>query len=182
MSAQVLAVCRTGYYQLRQLRPLVWCLSEDATKIPIQSFISTRLDYCNSLYFGIVNGLMSRLQSVQDAAARLITGDRRCEHITPALHQLHWLPVRRQVDFKISTLVYRSLTVTALVYLAKNVRWLPPLAAVFCGLLTIERAWSRDHATSSMTAALPPPGQCCGTVCLNSFSNRTSLLDSLNDR
>jgi len=40
------------------------------------------------------------------------------EHITPALHQLHWLPVRRRVDFKISTLVSRSLASTAPVYLA----------------------------------------------------------------
>ena len=43
---------------------------------------------------------------------------RRCEHITPALRQLHWLPVCRRVDFKISTLVYRSLAGTAPVYLA----------------------------------------------------------------
>ena len=118
MSAQVSAVCRTGYYQLRQLRPLVRCLSEDAVKTVIQAFINTRLDYCNSLYFGIADGLMSRLQSVQNAAARLVTGVRRCEHITPVLRQLHWLPVRRRVEFKISTLVYRSLAGTAPVYLA----------------------------------------------------------------
>jgi len=61
---------------------------------------------------------MSRLQLVQNAAARLITGVRRCEHITSALCQLHWLPVRRRVDFNISTVVYRSLAGTALVYLA----------------------------------------------------------------
>ena len=61
---------------------------------------------------------MSRLQSVQNAAARLITGVRRCEHIMPVLRQLHWLPVRRLVEFKISTLVYHSLAGTAPVYLA----------------------------------------------------------------
>jgi len=84
MSAQVSAECRTGYYQLRQLRPLVRCLSEDAVKTLMQAFINTRLDYCNSLYFGIADGLMSRLQSLQNAAERLITEVRRCEHITPA--------------------------------------------------------------------------------------------------
>ena len=67
----------------------------------------------NSLYFGIEDGLMSRLQSVQNVAAHLMTGVRRCEHITPALRQLHWLPVHRRVDFKISILVYRSLAGTA---------------------------------------------------------------------
>jgi len=63
-----------------------------------------------------------------------------------------------------------------------NVRWLPPLAAVLWGLLTIERVWSRDHATSSVSAVLPPPGQRCGTVCLNSFGNRTSPSDNSNYR
>jgi len=81
-------------------------------------FINTRLDDYNSLYFGIADGLMSRLQSVQNAAARLVTRVRRCEHITPVLRQLHWLPVCRRVKFKISTLVYRLLAGTAPVYLS----------------------------------------------------------------
>jgi len=81
--------------------------------------------------------------------------------------QLYWLPVRRRLDFKISTFVYAGL---------------PPLAAVLCGLLTIERAWSRGHATSSVTTVLPPPGQRCGTVCLNSFGNRTSPSENSNDQ
>jgi len=70
---------------------------------------------------------MSGLQSVQNAAARLITTVRRCKHITPALHQLHCLPVHRRVDFKISTLVYRSLAGTTPVCLADEctVQWLP---------------------------------------------------------
>ena len=55
----------------------------------MMTYNNTRLDYCNSLYFGIADGLMSHLQSVQNVAAHLIT---------PALHQLHWLPVRRRVD------------------------------------------------------------------------------------
>jgi len=43
---------------------------------------------------------------VQNAAARLVTGARRCDHITPVLWQLHWLPVRQRVLFKIAGLVY----------------------------------------------------------------------------
>jgi len=56
---------------------------------------------------------------------------------------------------------------------------LPPLAAVLCDGQT---CMSSDHETSSVTALLPPPVQRCGTVCLNSFGNRTSPLDNLNDR
>jgi len=53
---------------------------------------------------------------------------------------------------------------------------------ILCGLLTIEHAWSRGHATSSVTTVLPPPGQCCGIVCLNNFDNQTSPSDNSNDR
>jgi len=83
LSAHVAAVCRSGYYQLRQLRPAVRSLSEDASKIYVQAFVSCRLDYCNSLFFSISDGLMSRLQSVENATARLqVTGTRRCARTT----------------------------------------------------------------------------------------------------
>ena len=64
LSAHVTAVCRSGHYQLRQLRQAARSLSEDASKTLVQTFVSCRLDYCNSLFFGISKGLMNRLQSV----------------------------------------------------------------------------------------------------------------------
>jgi len=58
-----------------------------------------------------------RLQSVQNAAARLVTGARRSDHITPVLWQLHSLPVRQRVAFKIAGLVHQSLAGAAPAYL-----------------------------------------------------------------
>jgi len=82
----VASVCRSGYYQLRQLRPAVRCSSDDATKTLVQAFIASRLDYCNALFYGITDELNRRLQSVQNAAAaRLVTGTRRSGHISPVL-------------------------------------------------------------------------------------------------
>ena len=54
----------------------------DAVKMLVQAFISCGLDYCNSLFNGISDGLMTRLQSVQNAAARLVSGARRYDQIT----------------------------------------------------------------------------------------------------
>ena len=82
------------------------------------AFISSRLDYCNALYYGIIYGLTSRLQSVQNAAARLVTDLGRRDHVTPVLQQLHWLPIRRRVLFKLMTFVHRSLAGAAPAYLA----------------------------------------------------------------
>ena len=72
----------------------------------------------------ISDGLLRRLQSVQNAAARLVTGARRCDHITPVLRQLHWLPVRQRVVFKIAGLVHQSLVGLAPAYLADDCRLL----------------------------------------------------------
>jgi len=84
----VSAMCRAAYYQLLQLRALIRSLSFDATKLLVQAFISTRLDYCNSLLYRTSDNLYRRLQAIQHAAARLITNTRKCEHITPVLQQL----------------------------------------------------------------------------------------------
>ena len=66
-------------------------------------------DYCNSVPPHVRRTGVPRLQSVQNAAARMVSGTRRSD-ITPVLRQLHWLPVRQSVDFKVATLVHRSLS------------------------------------------------------------------------
>jgi len=88
--------------------------------LPVQAFISSRLDYCNALLYGVSDGLMLRLQLVQNAAAQLETGARHREHITSILRQLHWLPVRQRVTFKITVLLFQRLTGQAPAYLTDD--------------------------------------------------------------
>jgi len=83
-----------------------------------KTFINSRLDYCNVLYCGIAERLLCRLQSVKNAAARLVTGLGRREHTIPILRRLHQLAVRQRVMFKLATLVYCSLAGTAPIYLS----------------------------------------------------------------
>ncbi len=66
------------------------------------------LDYCNSLYSGLPQSSLSRLQAVQNATARLLTGSKKRDHISPVLSSLHWLPVKFRVDFKILLFVYKA--------------------------------------------------------------------------
>ena len=80
-----------------------------AARTAVQGFVFRRLDYCNSLLYGMSDDLFRKIQSIQNASAPLVTGTRRCDHITPVLHQLHWLPVRRRIDNKIARLVHQSL-------------------------------------------------------------------------
>ena len=53
------------------------------------------------------DGLLRKVESIQNAAARLVTGARRCDHITPMLRQLHWY-VRQRVEYKVARLVHQS--------------------------------------------------------------------------
>ena len=74
LSAHVAALCRSGYYQLRQLCPLVQSMTVEAARTATAAFISCRLDSCNSRLYGLPDTLSRKLQSVQNATARLITG------------------------------------------------------------------------------------------------------------
>ncbi len=72
-------------------------------------FISSRLDYCNSLFSCLNESAIARLQVVQNAAARLLTNTKRREHITPILAHLQWLPVRFRIHFKILLITFKAL-------------------------------------------------------------------------
>jgi len=94
-------------------------LPTEATRALVQAFVSCRLDYCNSLLAGVADVHIRRLQLLQNAAARLVAGARRCDHISPVLAELHWLPVRQRITFKIAVLVWKCLHNKAARYLAE---------------------------------------------------------------
>jgi len=120
MADHVSSLCRSVYYQLRQLRPVIRSIIEDAAKMVAHAIISNRLDYCNSLLCGIASNLLQKPQSVQNAAARLIMRIGRQQHITPVLRELQWLPVRQRIDFKMAVLVYEALHGQLPQYLAED--------------------------------------------------------------
>jgi len=116
-SHDISSLCRTAYCFLRQLRQVVRSVSVDAAKTAVQAFISSRLDYCNSLLYNISDILLRRLQAIQNVAARLVTGTRRCDHITPILQRLL---VQQRVEFKLAVLVYKALNDMAPPYLSDD--------------------------------------------------------------
>jgi len=113
------AVCRSGFFQLRQRRSIRHSLTPAAVEMLVHAFISSRLDYCNQLFLGVTGRLLDKLQSLQNAAARLVIGARKFDRITPVMQELHWLPVRQRVRFNTAVLVFKCLHGLALEYLSE---------------------------------------------------------------
>ena len=63
-----------------------------------------RIDFCNSLLFGLPAVHVNKLQRIRNSPARLVCSIPRFDHITPVLYMLHWLPVSFRTEFKILVL------------------------------------------------------------------------------
>ena len=75
----------------------------------VHAFITSRVDYCNSLLHGLPDSHIMKLQRIQNAAARLVIGAPRFCHVTPLLFHLHWLPISYRIKFKILLLTFKCL-------------------------------------------------------------------------
>ena len=92
MKQHVNRIAATCFLHLRRLRQIRRCIGRDLTVRLILAFIMTRLDYCNSVLAGLPQTTLALLQRAQNAAARLVFELCGCEHVTPSLIQLYWLP------------------------------------------------------------------------------------------
>lgn len=83
--SRVSSVVKSSFYHLRNIaRVRAYLLQKDA-EILIHALVTSRIDYCNTLLIGVTSHLVNRLQLVQNAAARILTGTKRTEHVTPIL-------------------------------------------------------------------------------------------------
>ena len=117
MADHISKLTSSAFFQLKQIRHIRKYISKEATESLVHAFISSRLDYCNSLFLGLSKYQIGKLQSIQNSAARVITGTPKFQHITPVLHDLHWLPVASRIEFKILLHVYKCLNGLAPKYL-----------------------------------------------------------------
>ena len=75
----------------------------------VHSIIGSRLDYCNSLLYGIDKNVLDKYQKVQNAAARLVSKRRKSEPVRDVLINLHWLRVEERITFKLLVLIFKCM-------------------------------------------------------------------------
>ncbi|XP_077996664.1 uncharacterized protein LOC144449971 [Glandiceps talaboti] len=155
MSDHINQVCRKAHYSLYRIGKIRKLLDRDTTETLIHAFVTTQLDYCNSLLYGINKDQLHRLQSLQNAAARLVSRSRKFDHITPVLVDLHWLPVEARIKFKVMLITFKVIRGFAPVYLTELIEQYVP---------------SRDLRCADKLRLIPPRGTFSKTYGQRAFS------------
>jgi hypothetical protein len=127
-------ICQTSFLHIRQIRRVRHLLDYNSAILLANSLVSSRLDYCNSLFFGLPDCMLDRLQRVQNSLARAVVPSvRRYDHITPTLATLHWLPIRKRIHFKIATITFKILNNNQPAYLRDLVKLHKPIRSLRSG-------------------------------------------------
>ena len=109
MNQHVNNICQSASFALHKIGKIRASLDQKTAEMLVHAFISSRVDSCNSLLYGLPDHQVNKLQRIQNSAARLVTRTKPFEHITPILRNLHWLPVKQRINFKILLLTFKCL-------------------------------------------------------------------------
>ena len=120
MSDHISNVVKIAFLKIREISYYRKFLTPSATKTLIHAYVTSRLDYCNGLLYGLPKDSLNRLQSVLNTAARLVTLTRKYDSITPVLKELHWLPIQFRIKYKVILQVFKSLNGMAPQYLSNK--------------------------------------------------------------
>ena len=122
MSTHVTKVAGSCFYFLYNIRRIRKYLTRQSCEILVNAFVTSCLDYCNALLYGLPSKLLSRLQRVQNSAARLIHNVSRFPPSSLLLFDLHWLPVKYRTLFKILLVTYKAIHSLAPEYIIQLIK------------------------------------------------------------
>jgi hypothetical protein len=126
MDTHVKNTCKRAFFEIRNISRIRKFLTGKAAKSLVHAFVTSKLDYCNALLFGISVKLQGKLQRVLNCAARVVARLHKFDHITPTLIELHWLPVPKRIDFKILLLTFKAIHGLAPCYIQDMVKVYKP--------------------------------------------------------
>ena len=108
MSTHISKLCSSAFFHLHNISRIRKFLSPLETKSLVHAFFTSRVDYCNSLLYGLPASQLNKVQRVLNTAARLVCCAPRFNHITPLMYELHWLPLKQRIHFKILLFAFEA--------------------------------------------------------------------------
>ena len=128
LEMHVNSVVRSCYMHLRGIGLIRKFLTEDAAATLVHAFVSSRLDNLNGILCNSYEFLFDKLQKVQNQAARIVTRVKLCQRLpmTPILQELHWLPIRQRITYKICLLAFKCIQGEAPKYLVDIIKLYKP--------------------------------------------------------
>ena len=156
--ADVSSICSSSFYHLRNLSRIRKYLTKESAAVVVHAFVTSKLDYCNALLYGLPKYQLQRLQYVQNTAARVVLQMSRFQHITPVLCELHWLPIQYRIIFKILLLVYKALNGISPSYLAQKLHYCShtrSMRSVSNELLMQPRSYTKTYGDRAFAVHAP---------------------------
>ena len=98
---------RNCLFQLKRLKAIQCFIPQEQFATLVHAFITSRLDFCNSVFYRLPDNLISRIQTVQNSCAKCLTGKKKYDSATQARIELHWLPIRARASFKILVFAHK---------------------------------------------------------------------------
>lgn len=158
MRTHINQLCRSASFSLRRVGQVRRYLDTATTEKLTHALITCKLDQCNSLLYGLPDKDISKIQRIQNSAARLVTGTKRREHITSVLRNLHWLPIKKRIIYKILLLTYKSLKGLAPDYLKDLLDQYVPTRTLRSGskhLLCVPRVRTKNYGERAFSFCGP---------------------------
>lgn len=172
MDSHISKVCQIGFFHLRNIYSIRKYLNKSSIEALVHGFVSSRIDYCNSLLIGVSDYRLMKLQRLQNSAARVIMKVHKYDRITPILRSLHWLPVEKRIIFKVLVLTFKCIHKSAPLYLQDLVTVRAVTRSLRSNstegiLLSVPRTKNVTHGDRAFSVygprtwnSLPPPSPC----------------------
>ena len=158
MSHHINNISKSAHIAIRKISSIRQYLDKPTTERLVHAFVTSRLDSCNSLLYGLPDSDIHKLQRLQNTAARLVCGVKRKEHITPYLRELHWLPIQQRIIYKLMLLSFKATHDLAPIYICELLQRHDPkrvLRSASQMRLHVPRSSTSSYGSRAFSVAAP---------------------------
>ena len=145
MEHHVKQLCKSLFFDLRKISHLRAFLNKASLQKLVTSFVLSCMHYCNSLLVNLPNVTITKLQRIQNHAARLVLKKAKRDHVTRLFRKLHWLPLQARINYKICILCFKCINKIAPSYLSDLLEKYVPSRLLKSGSRNLLKIPPRDN-------------------------------------